>query len=139
VRQIKELTGQRFGRLTVKCCAEGDGKPHWLCQCDCGNECVVVGENLRSGNTRSCGCLRREALRVNNDQSSKKLFDLTNAEVGWWTVIERAGSSPNGEAIWRCECVCGTGGIVRSSQLTMGKSLSCGCARGRWSRKRRCA
>jgi len=32
----------------------------WLCQCDCGNEVTVSGNNLRSGNTKSCGCLLRE-------------------------------------------------------------------------------
>jgi hypothetical protein len=135
--QIRDLAGQRFGRLTVKHRAEGAGKPHWLCQCDCGNQCVVIGENLRSGNTKSCGCLRKEALRANNELSSKKLFDLTTTKVGWWTVVERAGSSTNGEALWRCECVCGAEGIVRTSQLTMGKSLSCGCARGQWGRRQR--
>jgi hypothetical protein len=135
--QIKDLTGQRFGRLTVKHRGGSARKSDWLCQCDCGNECVVIGENLHSGNTRSCGCLRKEALRTNKDLSSKKLYDLANAKVGWWTVVERAGSSSNGEALWRCECVCGTKGMVRSSQLKMRKSFSCGCARGQWVRKQR--
>lgn len=34
----------------------------WLCQCDCGNEVTVSGNRLRSGNTKSCGCLRRELV-----------------------------------------------------------------------------
>lgn len=56
-----DLTGERFGRLTVIRKAE-TGKPRswWLCQCDCGNKTVVQSDSLRRGNTCSCGCLRKE-------------------------------------------------------------------------------
>jgi len=59
---IKDLAGQRFGRLVVlydtgerKC-----GRVVWHCRCDCGNEVDVVSSYLVSGNTRSCGCYQRE-------------------------------------------------------------------------------
>ena len=42
--QCEDLTGQRFTRLTVKSRIEGAVKPMWLCLCDCGNQCRVVGE-----------------------------------------------------------------------------------------------
>ena len=60
--KVIDLTGQKFGRLTVISRAENDKNKHprWLCRCDCGNTCVVLGENLRSGHTRSCGCWSRE-------------------------------------------------------------------------------
>ena len=60
-----ELTGQKFGRLTVISEAQQrKGKyPEWRCICDCGNECIVVGHCLTSGNTKSCGCLRFDNLR----------------------------------------------------------------------------
>ena len=93
---LKDITGQRFGRLVVKSRAEGNGRPAWQCQCDCGKQCVVVGEDLRSGKTRSCGCLRAEA--------SRKSSDLTGAMFGLWGVIERAGSSSSGEVLC-CACV----------------------------------
>lgn len=53
--------GDRFGKLTVIGPAphEIGAPPSYICRCDCGNEKVVLGGNLRSGNTRSCGCLRR--------------------------------------------------------------------------------
>lgn len=60
--KVKDLTGQRFGRLVVLK-QEGRNssrKITWLCKCDCGNECVVVGNSLSTGNTVSCGCLRKE-------------------------------------------------------------------------------
>ena len=56
------MIGLRFGRLVVTAPAgrTKHGKPTWLCRCDCGSDHVVVGANLRSGNSQSCGCLQRE-------------------------------------------------------------------------------
>lgn len=69
-----DLTGRRFGRLLVLG-REGtyyydDGfvaVPLWRCRCDCGREPVVQGPCLRSGRTRSCGCLRDEMRRRKKD------------------------------------------------------------------------
>jgi hypothetical protein len=60
--KLVELAGQRFGRLTVLRRAEinSNGKPAWVCLCDCGNSLSVAGVRLSRGNTRSCGCLRSE-------------------------------------------------------------------------------
>lgn len=57
-----DLTGQRFGRLSViaRDRNSSDGRARWMCQCDCGSICVVLGLSLRNGMTRSCGCLMRE-------------------------------------------------------------------------------
>lgn len=59
-----DLTGQRFGRLTVVSLAgrTKDGRAKWLCQCDCGNMHIARGSHLRSGNIQSCGCYRKEVL-----------------------------------------------------------------------------
>lgn len=57
----KDLTGQRFGRLTVLEFVPTEGRiSYWKCKCDCGNETVVQAMSLKSGNTRSCGCLCKE-------------------------------------------------------------------------------
>ena len=56
-----DLTGQRFGRLTVIERAENDkyGHAQWMCQCECGKIAEHVGTHaLKSGRTKSCGCLR---------------------------------------------------------------------------------
>lgn len=64
--KLMDLTGMRFGMLTVLS-REGTYKsendpfasiPTWRCRCDCGKETVVMGNNLKHGGTRSCGCLR---------------------------------------------------------------------------------
>lgn len=55
----KDMTGQKFGRLTVIKYVYSD-KHHnavWQCQCKCGNIVEVRGDMLRNGNTKSCGCL----------------------------------------------------------------------------------
>lgn len=56
--KILDLTGQRFGRLTVieRTGTATDGQKTYLCKCDCGNEKVITSGNLRSGHTTSCGC-----------------------------------------------------------------------------------
>lgn len=56
-RRKLDLTGQRYGRLTVLGPAENIGsRTAWLCRCDCGRETVVKTYHLRSGHTKSCGC-----------------------------------------------------------------------------------
>lgn len=65
MKGIIDETGRRYGRLTV---LERADMPHmkgawWLCRCDCGAVFPAEGHKLRSGNTRSCGCLREEVSR----------------------------------------------------------------------------
>ena len=59
-------TGNVYSRLTVLSYAgtNKDKKSLWLCQCECGNTKVVVGKHLRSGLTKSCGCLNYENLHI---------------------------------------------------------------------------
>lgn len=60
--RLVDLTGQRFGRLTVLSRAPNDGRrTRWNCRCDCGTEKSVGTEALRCGDTSSCGCLQIEA------------------------------------------------------------------------------
>ena len=60
--KIRDLTGQRFGRLTVieRFGSCGHGDVNWLCICDCGNEHIASRGSLLKGKVLSCGCLRRE-------------------------------------------------------------------------------
>lgn len=63
--QLINEIGNQYGRLTVIRRAENDknGTPKWVCRCSCGATTIVYGHHLRSGATKSCGCLRREADR----------------------------------------------------------------------------
>lgn len=59
--KLQDLTGKRFNRLTVIKRTENKGKRvMWICKCDCGKICTVQGNNLKNGNTKSCGCYKKE-------------------------------------------------------------------------------
>lgn len=84
----KDLTGQRFGRLTV-ICDSGKRKRSfvvWRCVCDCGNIAEVKTDSLKSGNTKSCGCLHDERAiekcKKMNDSSNKyKTHGMTGTRI----------------------------------------------------------
>lgn len=66
-KKYLDLTGQRFGRLTVlNRVGPQKGASMWKCRCDCGNEKIVCGAQLRAGHPLSCGCLRRDATIAAN-------------------------------------------------------------------------
>ena len=67
VREIPDLIGQVFGKLTViELDQESSGGRKWICKCSCGNTVPVREYNLKSGNTKSCGCTRKEKSSVRN-------------------------------------------------------------------------
>ena len=69
-----DLTGQKFGRLTViKTVGKTkSGGYRWLCQCDCSHYVSVDGYDLRTGHTKSCGCLRIEIITKHGHNCQKK-------------------------------------------------------------------
>ena len=61
--KLRDLTGERFGRLTVleRAGSSKGGQARWRCRCDCGGTTVALGNNLRrGGHTLSCGCVHSE-------------------------------------------------------------------------------
>ena len=120
-----ELTGLRFGRLTVIGVAHRIGGVHWKCRCDCGSENVVRGSNLKSGKVKSCGCLARDA-------ALRRSFDLTRLRFGNLTVTqmsdERLGHTK--ARAWDCVCDCGNKRVVSTNNLRRGVTTSCGCTYG---------
>ena len=66
-KHAHDLTGRRFGRLVavgpvgIRRYRAGASFVLWRCRCACGNLTEVQSSHLTTGNTRSCGCLRREA------------------------------------------------------------------------------
>lgn len=72
-----DLTGMRFGRLTVEGRAGtyeapcGNKTPLWSCLCECGCRCLVQSRNLITGRTRSCGCLRSENAKHQSERRSR--------------------------------------------------------------------
>lgn len=83
---IKDLTGQKFGRLLVVKRADdkyygGVRYTAWLCRCDCGNMTVVNTSSLTSGNTTSCGCYSSElksSRAKTHGMSKTRLYNIWN-------------------------------------------------------------
>lgn len=71
MRNLIDLTDKRFGIWTVikKDNKNINNRPAWLCRCDCGNYRTVRGGNLRSGQSKSCGCIRKNKIIVRNKQT----------------------------------------------------------------------
>lgn len=86
---IFDLTGQRFGRLTVTEKTDkrnSQGRVMWRCRCDCGKEVLVNTSNLRRGDTRSCGCLHKEMIPHNEPNirtRNRRLYHI------WRNMIRR--------------------------------------------------
>lgn len=67
MNRIKDLTDQRFGRLVAKYPLEERKKRKvmWRCECTCGNEIDVAATYLSNGDTKSCGCLKKDLEKEN--------------------------------------------------------------------------
>lgn len=112
----KDITGMKFGRLTViEIAYKGeDGKYRWRCKCDCGGETTPTSNGLIAGRSTSCGCTRLK-------------HDLTGSVFGALTVIGGAGIDEHGKRKWECVCVCGNKLIAHSYDIRKKRIKSCGC------------
>lgn len=87
---LKDLAGQRFGRLLVKeidPTRTSSGGARWLCLCDCGTTKVVRAGHLKNGNVASCGCLSRETRTTHGQAGS--------SEYETWSSMKRRCSAPS--------------------------------------------
>lgn len=109
-----EYVGKKFGKLTVlKEVEESSNHRMFLCKCECGNEKIIRGAHLSSGETKSCGCLLRK--------------DITGQKFGMLTAIEPILEKPkNRQYKWKCICDCGNIVNVDIGSLTSGNTKSCG-------------
>ena len=84
------LVGMKFGRLTVESFAEiRGGEAYWTCGCDCGHTCVVRASRLKSGKTRSCGCL----CSISGHNERRPLAER------FWANVQKNGPLPSTEAV----------------------------------------
>ena len=84
-----DITGQRFGRLTVierSYAKTNQTNARWICRCDCGGVTSALGTTLRRGETKSCGCLRKELSKeilTKHGESNTRLARI------WYNMRER--------------------------------------------------
>lgn len=94
------LTGQRFGRLIVL----EDSGAKWKCLCDCGNVKDVRSSGLRSGNTKSCGCLHKEQISKLGKSSA---INIIGERFGRLVAIKPTDEKSWSQIKWLCCCDCG--------------------------------
>ena len=120
---LKDITGQRFGRLIVIEKDHIKKGNYWKCKCDCGNIVSVRGVDLKREAVRSCGCLQKEKVKQYNWQP----LDLIGQRFGKLFVLKRIENDDRGNTRWECRCDCGNILRIRGGALTTGNTKSCGC------------
>ena len=92
MQRLIDITGQTFGRLTVLEQAGTDTgrRARWRCRCQCGKESIVEGYQLRSGDTRSCGCWRVEFTRATHLKHGHRQSDARSpVYICWQSMLQR--------------------------------------------------
>lgn len=98
--RLLDLTGQRFGMLTVVCRASDVPKmggkilPRWECLCDCGRRKIVRGASLRYGKTKSCGCSHYAVITKHGHNGTK---GKTRTYHSWDAMIQRCTNPKAGK------------------------------------------
>lgn len=94
---IIDMTGKKYGRLTVleRAGTDGSGNATWLCQCECGNTTIVPGRTLRNGESKSCGCLHNEVRKVAGKKNKKHGMKHTRIYSHWCAMKSRCYNPHN--------------------------------------------
>lgn len=116
----KDITGKKFGRLTpIKKVGKKGSNNIWECLCDCGNIKQIMCTSLILGNTKSCGCLIKEA-RIN------KREEMAGKTFGNIIVLNNLPRKNGKSHVWG-KCICGVEKIFKTDHLKSGATQSCGC------------
>lgn len=97
MKKVKDLTGQRFGKLVVVSLMPRQlNEPTiWLCHCEDGNECKVTSGHLLSGHTKSCGCLKNiigVKKRIAAEQDGKRYGEISGR---YWSAVKQSARIRN--------------------------------------------
>lgn len=109
----------------------GNRQVQYLCLCNCGTVFKAKAQSLRTGNTKSCGCLKKQQLIKRNIQQGRQI--KIGDTFGKLTVIKDLGmrkqNSRNKNWRWSlCQCECNSPPIeVPNALLINGHKTSCGC------------
>lgn len=121
--QLIDETGNKYGTLTViSLTKDHNNRTAWLCQCDCGNQKIARGSDLRKGRITSCGC--KKGKHPNN------IRDITHKKFGMLTAIKYEYSK-NNKQYWSFQCDCGNTVIKHKGAVIHGDICSCGCSSSR--------
>src|SRR5580704_13207476 len=117
---MKSDNGAKYGRLTVIDAEYGkDGRGNFLalCQCECGNQKVILHHSIRAGCTRSCGCI----CQTVTIKDGMKFGNLIVLQAQHAKIIK------NRKWLALCVCGCGEKTVTTHADLMSGHTKSCGC------------
>jgi hypothetical protein len=118
--RARDLTNKRYGRLTAVQRSENNAQGVcWLFRCDCGQEKSLLAESVTRGLTKSCGCLKKEALK-----KPRANTNIASQRFGRLVAIQRVDASK-----WLFKCDCGSDYTGCKSSVVKGDVVSCGCKR----------
>jgi len=128
IQKGEDLTGKRFGKLTVIVGYETEvfGVKYWKCVCECGEGKICQGSHLKSGQTVSCGCIHHRMSytkiysvwssmkdRCYNENSTayknyggkgvKVCYEWVNEESGFLSFYKDMGEAPEGMSLDRID------------------------------------
>lgn len=130
-KNVIDISGQKFYKLTVMFLVKIDKKTYWLCKCDCGNEIICRSDGLKTGHTKSCGCWKVAKLKNKDDDMRQEMIGRV---FGYLTVVEidcfKQRRDGTNQAYYRCQCVCGNSVSVSGNALRCNFTKSCGCRTG---------
>jgi len=118
--RLDDLTGKKFGKLTVisRIIKKDSKGALWNCICDCGKNKIVPACSLKSGGTKSCGCL-----------ALSKIENLIGKKFGKLLVLSRSNKISNIGTLWDCQCECGNFTTASTHNLKNASKKSCGCSK----------
>lgn len=94
VNDIDETLGKKFNRLLVlKIVRKSGERTTCLCRCDCGKKKMVLPKHLRSGNTKSCGCWKRESAVINGRKAITHNLSNTPIYRAYYSILTRCYNS----------------------------------------------
>lgn len=94
--RLKDITGRTFGRLTaLRFQKTSTGRSAWICRCSCGNDVHVLTENLKTGNTQSCGCRQRDIMHEIRTSHGDSVGGKRAKEYMIWLTAKQRTCNPN--------------------------------------------
>lgn len=133
--KLIDLTGQKFGRLTVlykDTTRTTNSGSYWVCQCECGTIKSIKSSSLRRGEILSCGCLRNERSKQRKEELGL-VDNLVGQRFGLLTVLakDELATKEHKTPYWICQCDCGNIKSIQGHNLKRkdeNRTISCGCA-----------
>ena len=123
MRKKRDLTGQKFGKLTARYILPKSEwlreRTTWFCTCECGGTTKVVAGDFAKGSKTNCGCMSTTVKKV-----------LDGKRFGMLTVLHEVTKeerTQKNRVTWECLCDCGSTTMATSSSLVKGTKTSCGC------------